>query len=94
MEEDLERLLLDYIDEDPAPLTYNYDIEPNKEKYLVKENIIPDNDDKKIKTYLYSSVYFTPEEEKKAKVILLIGQTGNGKTTLINFLIYALLRVK
>ena len=94
MEEDLERLLLDYIDEDPAPLTYNYDIEPNKEKYLVKENIIPDNDDKKIKTYLYSSVYFTPEEEKKAKVILLIGQTGNGKTTLINFLINALLGIK
>ena len=92
--EDLERLLLDYIDKDPVPLTYNYDIEPNKEKYLVKENIIPDNDDKKIKTYLYSSVYFTPEEEKKAKVILLIGQTGNGKTTLINFLINALLGVK
>ena len=92
--EDLERLLLDYIDKDPAPLTYNYDIEPNKEKYLVKDNIISDDDDKKIKTYLYPSVDFTPEEEKKAKVILLIGQTGNGKTTLINFLINALLGVK
>ena len=39
--------LLDYIDEDPAPSTFNYINKPNKEKYLVKENIIPDDDDKK-----------------------------------------------
>ena len=92
--EEYRNLLLYPTDQDPAPLSFNYYNEPNKEKYLVKDNIISDDDDKKIKTYLYPSVDFTPEDEKKAQVILLIGQTGNGKTTLINFLINALLGVK
>ena len=87
MEDLEERLLLDDTDQDPAPLTFNYYSEPNKNKYLVEENIIRDDDDKKIKTYQYHSDYFTPEDKKNAKGILLIGQTGNGKATLINALL-------
>ena len=94
MEDLEERLLFDDTDQDPAPFTFYYYSEPNKNKYLVEENIIRDDDDKKIKTYQYHSDYFTPEDKKNAKGILLIGQTGNGKTTLINFLINALLGVK
>ena len=77
-----------------APLNFTYYSQPQKNEYLSQENLIPDEDDKTIQTYKYTSVELTPEEEEKAKVILLIGQTGNGKTTLINFLINILLGVE
>ena len=40
-----------------------------------------------IKIYLYPKITFSTEEENNSKVILLIGQTGEGKTTFINALV-------
>ena len=40
-----------------------------------------------IKLYLYPKITFSSEEENNSKVILLIGQTGEGKTTFINALV-------
>ena len=64
-----------------------------KKNYCTKENLLSDDKDK-MKIYKYESVKFSSEEEKKVKVILLIGQTGCGKTTLINLLINTLLGTK
>lgn len=52
------------------------------------------NEGSNIEIYKYKPAILTQKEENKAKVILLIGQTGNGKTTLINFLINTILGVK
>ena len=60
--------MLDYTDEEPAPLTFNYDIEPNKEKYLIKENIIPDNDDKKIELICIGLFILQMKMKKKLKL--------------------------
>ena len=40
-----------------------------------------------IKIYQYPKITFSTEEENNSKVILLIGQTGEGKTTFINALV-------
>ena len=40
-----------------------------------------------IKYYLYPKIDFTKEESKYSKVLLVIGQTGHGKTTFINALV-------
>ena len=40
-----------------------------------------------IKYYLYPEIDFTEEESKNSKVLLVIGQTGHGKTTFINALV-------
>ncbi len=40
-----------------------------------------------IKYYLYPKIEFTEEEKNNSKVLLVIGQTGHGKTTFINALI-------
>ena len=42
---------------------------------------------KPIKYYLYPEIDFTKEELNNCKVLLIIGQTGHGKTTFINALI-------
>jgi energy-coupling factor transporter ATP-binding protein EcfA2 len=42
---------------------------------------------KPIKYYLYPEIDFTKEELNNSKVLLIIGQTGHGKTTFINALI-------
>ena len=75
-------------------LTIDYSDMPIKESFIKDKNIIPSDDEKEIKTYRYIPPVLNIEEERKAKIILLIGQTGNGKTTLINFLINILLGVK
>ena len=66
---------------------------PYKNKYCKEENLISDKNDK-ISIYKINSIELTEEEKKNDKVILLIGQTGNGKTTLINFLINVLLGIE
>ena len=68
----------------------NYYDKPIKEEFLNDNNILPNEDKNIIKTYKFKSNI----ESKKSRVILLIGQTGNGKTTLINFLVNALLGVR
>lgn len=90
----IEKNLLNDENIQAAPLNFTYYSQPQKNEYLSQENLLPDDDDKTVRTYKYTSVELTPEEEEKAKVILLIGQTGNGKTTLINFLINTLLGVE
>ena len=42
-----------------------------------------------IKYYLYPKIDFTEEELKNLKILLIIGQTGHGKTTFVNALEYA-----
>ena len=65
----------------------NYDI--NNMKNVPIENSIElelDNDEP-IKLYLYPEINFTEEELNNSKVLLIIGQTGHGKTTFINALV-------
>ena len=45
------------------------------------------DDSSNIKLYLYPKIVFNTEEENNSKVILLIGQTGDGKTTFLNALV-------
>ena len=68
---------------------YYYD-KPIKEEFLNDNNILQNEDENIIKTYKFESNV----EIKKSRVILLIVQTGNGKTTLINFLVNAFLGVR
>lgn len=72
----IEKNLLNDENSQAAPLNFTYYSQPQKNEYLSQENLISDDDDKTIPTYKYTSVELTPEEEEKAKVILLIGQTG------------------
>ena len=75
----------------PGPIYYVE--KPYKEKLCKEENLISEKNDK-MPIYKLNTINFTEEDKKKAKVILLIGQTGNGKTTLINFLINVLLGIE
>ena len=45
------------------------------------------DDDTQIKYYIYPKIDFTEEESNNSKVLLIIGQTGHGKTTFINALV-------
>ena len=47
-----------------------------------------------IDIYLYPNTKFNPEEDANSKSIILLGQTGTGKTTLINRLINYLTGIK
>ena len=58
----------------------------NQENKLLNGSIEIDNSSN-IKLYLYPKIIFSTEEENNSKVILLIGQTGEGKTTFLNALV-------
>ena len=61
----------------------------NNMKNIPIENSIElevDNDEP-IKLYLYPEIDLTEEESNNSKVLLIIGQTGHGKTTFINALV-------
>ena len=57
--------------------------------------INPDYIDKKnYKLFLLSEITFLPKEQNSCSTILLIGETGSGKTTFINFLVNAMFKIK
>lgn len=58
----------------------------NQENKILNGSTLIDNSSN-IKLYLYPKITFSTEEEKNSKVILLIGQTGEGKTTFLNALV-------
>ena len=60
----------------------------NTENIPIENSIKLENDNNElIKYYLYPEIEFTEDESKNAKVLLVIGQTGHGKTTFINALV-------
>jgi len=71
------------------PFNYLNNDNMNNMKNIPIENSIELAIDKneKIKYYLYPKIEFTEEESNKSKVLLIIGQTGHGKTTFINALV-------
>ena len=69
----------------------NYYDNPLKELCIHNNNKLPENDSDEIPTYKFESIEMNNLEANYSKVILLVGKTGDGKTTWINFLINALL---
>jgi flagellar biosynthesis GTPase FlhF len=66
----------------------NYINNDIKENIPIKNSIKLDIDNNNLKElYLYPKIDFTEEELKNSKVLLVIGQTGQGKTTFINALV-------
>ena len=60
----------------------------NKENIPIENSTVIELDNNEtIKYYLYPKIEFTEEEKKSSKVLLVLGQTGHGKTTFINALI-------
>ena len=54
--------------------------------YPIENSLIVDKEST-IKYYLYPKIDFTEEEYNNSKVLLVIGQSGHGKTTFINALV-------
>ena len=60
----------------------------NIENIPIEKSIYLGSDNNEIvKYYLYPKIEFTEEEKNNSKFLLVIGQTGHGKTTFINTLI-------
>ena len=56
----------------------------NSENFPIENSIeLELNNDKLKKLYLYPEIDFTEEESKDSKVLLIIGQTGQGKSILL-----------
>ena len=73
-------------------LNYNINISNNNfdsEENIPIENFIKLdlNNNEQIQYYLYPEIVFTEEEWNNSKVLLIIGQTGHGKTTFVNALV-------
>ena len=49
--------------------------------------LLENDNNEEIKYYLYPKIDFTEEELKNLKILLIIGQTGHGKTTFVNALV-------
>ena len=72
----------------------NYYENPIKEEFIHDNNLLPNCKQDEIPIYKFESKEMNNLETNISKIILLVGKTGNGKTTWINFLINALLGVK
>jgi predicted GTPase len=72
----------------------NYYENPIKEEFIQDSNLLPNLKKDEIPTYKFESIEMNNLEANYSKVILLVGKTGDGKTTWINFLINALLGVR
>lgn len=72
----------------------NYYDNPTKEEFINDNNLLPIRKQDELPTYKFKSIEMNNLETNYSKIILLIGKTGNGKTTWINFLINSLLGVK
>ena len=73
-------------------LNYNINISNNnfdsEENIPIENSIKLDlNNNEQIQYYLYPEIVFTEEEWNNSKVLLIIGQTGHGKTTFVNALV-------
>ena len=69
--------------------TFNHNNNINNIENIPIENSIKlelDNNEP-IQYYLYPKIEFSEEESNNSKVLLIIGQTGHGKTTFINALV-------
>ena len=60
----------------------------------IKGSIEISNNSTKIRYFLYPNITFTSQEENDSKVILLVGKTGDGKTSFINSLVNIYLGIK
>ena len=49
--------------------------------------LLEQDNNEEIKYYFYPKIEFTEEETKNSKTLLIIGQTGHGKTTFMNALV-------
>ena len=77
--------------------SYSEDITSSKTDLKINEPIKGSKeklDGEKIKYYQYPKIEFTSEEDDKSKVILLVGKTGDGKSTFINALVNIYMGVK
>jgi len=78
----------------------NVPLKSSKKLYTKKKDIIsdedPDGQEKnniELDIYQYPIIEFSEEEKKKAITFLVLGETGSGKTTLINSFVNALMGV-
>jgi GTP-binding protein EngB required for normal cell division len=64
----------------------NNQIDDIIKNYPIENSSLVDSEST-IKYYLYPNIIFTDEEYNNSKVLLIVGQSGHGKTTFINALV-------